>query len=193
MDTQVNVSKWNPFKFLRKSADEKRSESVRADTKSATPNMSAAGLVPLTYLFADPFRMMQSFLIDPIGGAGKLDSWFGDFSPSLFQPRIDVVEDNDALRITAELPGMEREDLHINVEDGALVLRGEKKLESKQDEKACYRIERVFGRFERIIPLPDGLDLESAEAHFDKGVLTIRIPKSKASADDAAAREIKID
>ena len=73
------------------------------------------------------------------------------------------------------------------------MLRGEKKLESKQDEKACYRIERVFGRFERIIPLPDGLDLESAEAHFDKGVLTIRIPKSKASADDAAAREIKID
>jgi HSP20 family protein len=71
------------------------------------------------------------------------------------------------------------------------VLRGEKTLESKQEEQGCYRVERAFGSFERIIPLPDGLDLDSAEATFDKGVLTIRIPKS-AAASDTATREIKI-
>jgi HSP20 family protein len=192
MDTQVNVSKWNPFKFLRKSPDEKRSESTRTDDTKMS-SLPAGGLMPLPLLFADPFRAMQSFLLDPVGGNGKLDSWFGDFSPSAFRPRIDVVEDNDAIRITAELPGMDRDDLHVAVEDDALVLRGEKKLESKQDEKGCYRIERAFGRFERVVPLPDGLDLDSAEATFDKGVLTIRVPKSKASADNPAAREIKIN
>jgi len=190
MDTQVNPSKWNPFKFLRKSPDEKRSDSSRADAVK-TPNLPAEALIPMPFLFADPFRMMQAFLGEPVGNAGKLDNWFGDFSPTVFRPRIDVVDDNNALRITAELPGMEREDLHINVEDGALVLQGEKKLESKQDEKGCYRIERAFGRFERMIPLPEGLDLDSAEATFDKGVLTIRIPKSAATAN-IGSREIKI-
>jgi HSP20 family protein len=189
MDTHVNLSKWNPFKFLRKSPDEKRSAAVRADPSDA-PNVQASALLPSALLFADPFRMLQT-LVDPFGGAAKLSSWFGDFSPKVFQPRVDVVDSNDALRISAELPGMDRDSIHITLEDGALVLRGEKTLESKQEEQGCYRIERAFGSFERIIPLPDGLDLDSAEATFDKGVLTIRIPKS-AAASDTATREIKI-
>ena len=191
MDDQANVSKWNPFRFLRKTPDEKRSESPRNDVMR-TPNLPAEAVLPLPFLFADPFRLMQAF-VDPSSGMGRLDSWFGDFSPSVFRPRIDVVDDNDALRITAELPGTQREDLHIDVEERALVLRGEKKLDSKQDEKGCYRVERAFGRFERVIPLPDGLDLDSATATFDKGLLTIRIPKSKASAGEKSTRELKIN
>ena len=190
MDTQVNLSKWNPFKFLRNSQEEKRAESPRTDEGKLT-SLSSGGLTPLPFMLVDPFRMMQSLLIDPLGGGGRLESWFGDFSSNVFRPRIDVVEDSDALRVTVELPGMDRDDLHITAEDGALVLRGEKKLESSHDEKGCYRIERAFGRFERMIPLPDGLDLDSAEAGFDKGVLTIRIPRSKAS-PEASSREIKI-
>jgi HSP20 family protein len=189
MDTHVNVSKWNPFKFLRKTPDEKRTD---PDAATAAPKMPAEALLAPGFLFADPFRMMQAFLMDPVGGAGKLDSWFGDFSPSTFRPRIDVVEENDALRVTAELPGMGREDLHVAIEDGALVLRGEKKLESRQDEQGCYRIERAFGRFERTVPLPADVDLDRVEAHFDKGVLTIRIPKSKTAAASKVAREIEI-
>ncbi len=192
MDTQVNVSKWNPFKFLRKSPDEKRSDTQVSDPMRSTA-LQTGGLMPsFPFLFPDPYRMMQAMLSETNTGGGRLENWFGDFSPTSFRPRIDVVEDKDALRVTAELPGMERDDLHISVDNDVLILRGEKKLESKQDERGCYRIERAFGRFERLIPLPDGLDLNSAEATFDKGVLTIRIPKSAASADDSATREIKI-
>ena len=192
METHMNLSKWNPFQFLRRTPDEKRSEPHRADAANALPAMPADWLIPSRYLLADPFRLMQSIFADPIEGAGKLESWFGDFSPNVFQPRIDVVEDTDALRVAAELPGLGKEDLHAAIENGSLVLRGEKKLESKQDEKGCYRIERAFGRFERVIPLPAGLDLDRAQTSFDKGVLTVRIPKSK-TADKTATRELKIN
>ena len=121
--------------------------------------------------------MMHDLLHDPFAGLGQLDRWFGDFSPHLFHPRIDLVDDGDALRLTAELPGMERQDVEILVEEDALVLPGEKKLESTSEEQGCYRLERAFGSFQRVIPLPDGVDTAQAEARFDKGVLTIRLPK----------------
>jgi HSP20 family protein len=74
----------------------------------------------------EPWRAVEEFFHDPFAGRGVLERWFGDFSSSHFQPRIDVVDEGRVLRVTAELPGMDREDLNVTVEDGALVLRGEK-------------------------------------------------------------------
>jgi HSP20 family protein len=184
MNTDVSV--WNPFKFLRRKPDEKRAD---PGGMAATLNLPSPLFTP-RFLLADPFRMMQELLLDP-ASASKADRWFGDFSPSVFQPRVDVVDEEGALQITAELPGMERQDLEILVENNALVLSGEKKLESESNEKGCYRTERAFGRFQRVIPLPDGIDFDQAAASFDKGVLTIRIPKS-AKTGDAGARRIEI-
>lgn len=187
-----NLSKWNPFKFLRKTAEEKRSE-PSASAAMAT----SAGALPGDWsdlsrlLLPNPLRLMQELLRDPFTGPNQPERWFGDFSPSMFQPRIDVVDDGEALRITAELPGMTREDLEIAVEDEFLMLRGEKKLESKNEEKGCYHLERAFGSFQRIIPLPDGVDLDRVEARFDKGVLTLRLPKSTTQKSSTRRIEIK--
>jgi HSP20 family protein len=184
----LDLSKWNPFKFHRKSSESKRAE-------SSTP-LAAAGSAPTGWadgawpLMTDPLRMMQEMMRDPFAGLGPLDRWFGDYSPSAFQPRVDVVDDGDALRIAAELPGMERKDLEVLVEDDAVVLRGEKKLESRSEEKGCYRVERAFGSFQRVVPLPEGVDVGRAEAKFDKGVLTLRLPKS--AGEQSAARRLEI-
>jgi HSP20 family protein len=186
----TDVSRWNPFKFLRKTPDEKRAEPTSSPGMAPTANLPSAWFASPRLLVADPFRMMQELLLDPAGG-GKVDRWFGDFSPSIFEPRIDVVDDDDALRVTAEVPGMERQDLEILAENKALLLSGEKKLESKSNEKGCYRTERAFGRFQRAIPLPEGIDLDHAEASFDKGLLTIRIPKSTAT-EKSSAKHIEI-
>jgi HSP20 family protein len=70
------------------------------------------------------------------------------------------------------------------------VLTGEKRIESKSDEKGCYRVERAFGQFQRTIPLPSGVDLERAEANFENGVLTVRVPK--AANEPAAKRRLEI-
>jgi|SRR5882672_1513653 len=189
---KVDLTKWNPFKFLRKTPEAKRAESSSPLAVAAATGALPATWPDLSRLFgADPFRLMHETLRDPIGGFGQLDRWFGDFSPSLFQPRVDVVDDGNALSITAELPGMDRADVEILIEDDALILRGEKRLENKSEEKGCYRVERAFGNFQRVIPLPEGTDPQRAEAKFDKGVLTVRVPKTTTSKSDQRRVEIK--
>jgi len=138
---------------------------------------------------------MSELLRDPFGSLTQMDRWFGDFSPGGFQPRVDVVDDGDALRITAELPGMDRKDVEVVLEDDYLVLRGEKKLERKGEdgEKSCYHVERAFGSFQRMIPLPEGVDTERAEAKFENGTLTIRIPKAATARGNERRLEIKED
>jgi HSP20 family protein len=173
----LELSKWNPFKFARKSSE-------ASPANGNTPEWSW----PFT---AEPFRTMQQLMREPFSGLGAPDRWFGDYSPGMFQPRVDVVDDGAALRITAELPGLERNDVEVVVEDDALVLRGEKKLESKNEEKGCYHVERAFGSFQRVIPLPEGVDTNKAEAKFDKGVLTLRLPKNATEKSKARKIEIK--
>jgi HSP20 family protein len=188
---KLDLSKWNPFKFFRKTPEEKRAEPSSSTALATTAShMPTAWPESLRHLMAEPFRMMQELLRDPFADFGQLDRWFGDFSPRVFQPRIDVVDDGDALRISAELPGMDRQDVEILVEDDALVLRGEKRLESKSEEKGCYRLERAFGSFQRLIPLPDGVDVDRAEARFEKAVLTIRLPKITAEKSNVRRLEI---
>jgi HSP20 family protein len=122
--------------------------------------------------------MMASMILDPFGAFSRLDSWFGDFSPASFEPRIDVADRADAIEITAELPGVDRKDVQVTVEDGYLLISGEKKLERKADERGVYHVERAFGAFQRVVPLPDEIDASRCEANFDNGTLTIRLPKS---------------
>jgi HSP20 family protein len=134
---------------------------------------------------------MGEWLHDPFAGSSGLDRWFGDFSSSRFQPRIDVVDDGDELRITAELPGMDRGDLQTSIEDGVLVLRGEKKQDTRSEENGCYRLERAYGAFTRTIPLPDGIDTDKVDAKFDNGVLTLRLPKPASARSAVKKIEIK--
>jgi HSP20 family protein len=190
---KLDLSRWNPFKFLRKTPEEKRTAHSSSALMASMADPWPAPLPELPRLFSmsDPFRMMQGMLRDPFAGFGQPDRWFGDFSPSVFEPRIDVVDDGDALRITAELPGMDRQDVQIQIEDDCLVLQGEKRLESKSEEKGSYRLERAFGSFMRVIPLPDGVDVDRADAKFDKGVLTVRLPKLAAEKSSVRRIEIK--
>lgn len=175
---KLDLSQWNPFKFFRKAPEEKVAESSATTALAVpithTPASTPEGPRPL---MAEPWRMMQEMFRDPFAGFGQLDRWFGDFSPRMFHPHLDVVDQGNVLCLTVELPGMERQDVELTLEGDALVLRGEKKVESQSQEEGCYRLERAYGRFQRVIPLPDGVDIDHAEAQFSNGVLTVRLPK----------------
>jgi len=90
---------------------------------------------------------------------------------------VDVVDEEDALCVTAELPGMEKDDVQLQIESDALLIRGEKKHGEEKQEKGVYRSERYYGYFQRVIPLPADVDQEAVEATFEKGVLRVRLPK----------------
>lgn len=95
-------------------------------------------------------------------------------------PAMDIHQTDDAIEITAELPGVKEEDVDLSIDDGVLTLRGEKK-STRGDDESGYR-ERTYGSFERRITLPANIDEDSCSADFSDGVLTITLPKSEEKA-----------
>jgi len=93
--------------------------------------------------------------------------------------RVDVVDDDKEVTVTAELPGMSDADVDVSISDGRLTIRGEKKSDREAEENGVLVRERIYGAVERTVPLPDGVDPDAAKATFRNGVLTIAIPKSE--------------
>lgn len=95
-------------------------------------------------------------------------------------PKIQVVENKDSVKVTAEIPGIDEKNIDLQVSaDGVLSIGGEKKSESVQDEKNNYFSEISYGKFKRTIQLPWDLDYEATTAKYNNGVLTVLIPKSQ--------------
>jgi len=118
----------------------------------------------------------------------EIDRLFEDFTRGLdaggqaqvnLVPSIDVTENEKEIVITAEMPGLERKDVEISVEDEVLTIRGEKKVESQQDDKNknYHFTERSYGMFYRVLQLPPGVDPSKIQATMSNGVLKIAIPK----------------
>jgi HSP20 family protein len=110
---------------------------------------------------------------------GRAERPFGAF-PALGEaaPRSDVVETDTGVEITVELPGLDEKDLDVSVTDDAVTIKGEKKIERKEEKKGYYISERSYGSVYRSIPLPAGVDSDKAEANFKNGVLTVHLPQS---------------
>lgn len=94
-------------------------------------------------------------------------------------PTVDVTEGKDEIRVEAELPGVDEKDVHVSLSDNVLTISGEKKLEHERKEEGRLTSERSFGSFQRSIPLPCEVVADKVDASFKKGVLTVRLPKSK--------------
>ena len=92
-------------------------------------------------------------------------------------PNLDVTETDKQIEITAELPGLEEKDVQVNLADNVLTIRGEKKAEKEEKDKAYRLVERSYGSFVRSLELPDGVNAEAIKASIDKGVLKVTVPK----------------
>jgi HSP20 family protein len=97
--------------------------------------------------------------------------------PLTWAPRMDVYEKDNAIVFKAELPGLKKEDVEVEVEGEDLVIRGESKAESEVKDKDYYRSERSYGSFYRRMPLPVGVTPEQIQANLNDGVLEVRVPK----------------
>jgi HSP20 family protein len=92
-------------------------------------------------------------------------------------PAVDLVEADDHYLLQADLPGLTEEDVKVEVEDGVLTISGERKNEHRENGRGWHRVERTYGTFRRSFTLPDGVDADRIEASFDRGVLSVRVPK----------------
>lgn len=114
-------------------------------------------------------RLFDTFFGGPTGGnGGRTRRWV---------PAMDLIETEDALILNADLPGLDRDDVSIEVKDNVLTVSGNREAEHTEKADGYYRVERAFGSFSRSLALPEGVDADKVKASFDKGVLEVTIPK----------------
>lgn len=116
----------------------------------------------------DMNRLFDSFFGRREGAANGSRRWV---------PPMDLAETEEHLVLRADLPGMDREDIQIEVSENVLTVSGERRAQSEDKREGYHRVERSFGRFSRSIELPEGIAAEDVRAKFDRGVLEVEIPK----------------
>jgi len=124
-----------------------------------------------------PFSLMR-WLFDGQQDLAREDRGMNEM---LFVPDVEVTQRGDSFIVKADLPGMSSDDVRVSVDDDAVVIEGERRSEHEEEDEGVWRCERSYGRFQRVIPIPDGADPETAEARFDNGVLevSLRAPQRK--------------
>jgi len=121
----------------------------------------------------DPFRDLRT-------AEDEFDRLMGRaFSRDTWMPALDVRESEDRFEVKVDLPGLDPENVSVTFEDGMLTIQGRRQFESEDTGDTWHRIERGFGTFARSIRLPQTTDTEKIEASFDRGVLTVTVPKSE--------------
>lgn len=138
-------------------------------------------------------RMMGDFdrMFEELGfgaGRGELPGE-GLGGGALWSPQVDVLEREGKLVVRADLPGLKKEDLRVEMTEDALVIEGERRREETEERAGFYRAERSYGSFRRMIPLPEGVSAEQADARFEDGVLEISLPLPK---ERARGKKIEI-
>jgi HSP20 family protein len=142
-----------------------------------------------------PFEGITRFM-DDVDTLFDFDRWF-DFGvrrPSMegiWKPAVDIEEKNGKYLLTADLPGVKKEDIHVELHDGYLTLKGERKEQHEEKKKSSYRTERIYGSFERSFRVPEGVTEKDIKAKYHDGVLELSIPAPKVA--DKKAIEVKIE
>jgi HSP20 family protein len=135
-------------------------------------------------MMRSPFREM----------ARDMEEMFGRAFPAWsdkergWAPSVDMIDEKDEIVVKADLPGIDEKDIEVTVQDGSLVIRGERKTEKEEKKDDYYYAERSYGAFLRSLPLPAHVEAERVKASFKKGVLEVHLPKAK----EAKGRKIEI-
>ena len=145
-------------------------------------------------VWASPFSFMRRFgedmdrLFEDFGFArGVIPQGFAQMAE--WSPQVEVTERDGQLVVRADLPGLNKDDVQVELRDEAIIIRGQRKQEREEKREGYYRSERSYGSFYRQIPLPKGIDTEKATANFNNGVLEITMPVAQG---EARGRQLQI-
>jgi HSP20 family protein len=183
----IDVKKWNPWNWFQdESNKEGQAVPQRMEKVGERSRELAKDYVqdPLVNMHREMDRMFDNMLRQFNTGLPSFDWERGPlsrFSGSILKPSVDIKEDKKNYTITVEVPGVNEEDVRLELQNNNLVIQGEKKSEEKQEEETYHSIERTYGSFKRILTLPEDCDQENIEAKFKDGVLSITIPRKEIS------------
>jgi len=151
----------------------------RQDRGGALAPSSSGGLTNLNRIRSEINRLFE----DPFSFLAPTTGFFEGWTPA-----VDVFEDRDKYVVTAELPGMKKEEIQVALDGNTLTISGERKQEQEKQEGDTYRAERFFGRFQRSLTLPAAVDASKIQASYKDGVLTITLSKS----EEAKPKQIQV-
>ena len=159
-------------------------------SRSLAPSSRSSSRTPAFPALLDTFRLMNTLLGDvvstrPGDGAGN--------AMLLAQPRMNIDDTGNEIRVTVELPGVSEADVQITLDDDMLVIAGEKRDEREVEDRDLRLVERVFGQFRRVIQLPFSPNPDQVEASFRDGILTITVPKNAEQRSKQRQIEVKRD
>jgi HSP20 family protein len=161
----------------------KGAEAQRGITRADPEGSRLARQDPLAAAFEGPFTLMSRLVQD-------MDRMFYGMSPFTsrsrldaqeWRPAVDVMEQDGKLIVQADLPGLEKEHLNVEVRDDQLIISGERRNESERTEGGYRMTERSYGKFARYVPLPEGVNPDDVVAKFEGGVLEVEVPIPSAS------------
>jgi HSP20 family protein len=141
--------------------------------------------------FMDLARWERDMMEDFFGRRARPwwpERWFKGEDLDVRAPTVDVYEEKDDIVVKAELPGMDKDNIEVNLTDHTLTIKGEKKKEEEVKEENYHRSERSYGSFLRTLELPKDVHADKVKASFKNGILEVRMPKT----EEAKAKEIKV-
>ena len=159
-----------------------KAKSKAKKTEALVPRRASSELSP----WGDLDRMFDDFL-----GRRLRSFWPERWWPTPMEittPVVDLYEEKDDIVVKAELPGMEKDNIEVNLSDNRLTIKGEKKKEEEVKKEGYYRSERSYGSFIRTLELPSEVQTDKVKAAFKNGVLEIRLPKT----EEAKKKETKV-
>ena len=161
------------------------------EVRKETPPATVEGWPSMASLKNEIDRLFDDFSAgfsrQPL--ARRVQSLIPSVADWALQPATELVECEGEYRITAELPGMAAKDIDIKLTDGTITLRGEKSEEKKHEKEDYLVSERRYGKFQRTLSLPSGIDADNVSADFANGILTVTLPKSA----EAKQKERKVE
>jgi HSP20 family protein len=156
---------------------------------------SASPFALMRRMAEDMDRMFESFGFGRGRFAPRLWSdvpeRFSEPELAVWAPEIEVFDREGEFVVRADLPGLKKEDVRVELTENALILEGERRKEHEERREGFYRSERSYGRFSRAVPLPEGVDTEKVEAEFKDGVLEVRLPAPKRQSQQRRQIEIR--
>lgn len=158
-----------------------------------TPSSPKAASFWSPNLFGDFRKEMDTMMERFFGSNGTIAAQSGLPSFNMtgaINPAIDVTENDKAIVVTAELPGLTEDQVDLSVSDGMLTLKGEKQIDHKSDKDDVHLVERSYGSFLRQFPVPERVDVGAISAKFERGVLVVTMPKKPGS--EQSRRKIAI-
>jgi len=184
----MKISKQAPWNWFR-SEQEQEGKALPAQRSGATTvegNPLLSLHQEIDRVFDDVFRGFPFV-------AGSSGRPLSSLAPSVWlKPTMDIAASDKEYTLTVELPGIDENDIQLELEGDTLKIKGEKKQEKEEKEKDFYRVERSYGSFQRTLTLPEDADQAGIEAKFSKGVLTVSLPRKAAPKTEAKQIPIKV-